>query len=850
MKIATNKINNLQQYKMSKNRTFDNKQSPQKYDTVNFTSNVVTEISEKATKICKTVTDKNKIITFNNANTLFESIEEVLGESYFKDLLNKAGLSITDNDKFIYNARTFRKDFLDSGLSLVLSPLSIINSIFKKLNIEPPAGFLRWWDEKSTHDKAYNQVLDIIEEFTQNGQKNSVLAEDEFELDRIQKNFKNTVGSNISKVKKEYDSKDERAINRLVTSFVSASYSAGDFYNISMLQKDNKEEADKASKNRFKQEMTRAVISALLTYFSLGAFNRHTKSNIWLNAGVIAGAALISEIASRMFLKTPLIPLTPKQAEKISQKNKAKEEKKNSANDKSNIAFKASLAKEQEIFKSFTKEDGTFSAINTLKASNAKEANTINENTAEQTPAKKSNIGKIIVGLLAGCNILYLILNAKSFAKGKSDIIDKFIDKIEKFKTFEKKFAKKKIESNICNIYNNLNVLKETANRQQNDSDKIIKVFEEHVSNYTQENIINMNAVTNNQPKIFEGAKETIFKKITANKELLKKVCNKFLELISEGKTSDEAISEIKEMFLKEEFQQEELNTVLQEMYEKISKLKISDNEKGIAHSIYTGITKTFTTIYTFLSAPAAGLVNIIKAKNKANEALLNKAMNKEMLYETKADYEPLAHLGEILKGLNEVKNKSTEQIEENNNKILEKIVKSSRNIESGPETGNLANISRSMVTLISSYFFVNDYRNKVLIESGGKDIEGANEERNERLMHKASNFFFNGTLMNTFNSIFAKALNKSLIGAALVAMATELTNEFMVRKSICQPIGKQESKEAIIKYEEEQLNKKGFMGWWSRTFKKITGKKTLTQKAGIDTNQQTHNSALYAHQG
>ena len=38
-----------------------------------------------------------------------------------------------------------------------------------------------------------------------------------------------------------------------------------------------------------------------------------------------------------------------------------------------------------------------------------------------------------------------------------------------------------------------------------------------------------------------------------------------------------------------------------------------------------------------------------------------------------------------------------------------------------------------------------------------------------------------------------------------------------------------------ILDYEEKQLSKKGLMGKWSRFFRKITGKKTLTQKAGIE---------------
>ena len=88
---------------------------------------------------------------------------------------------------------------------------------------------------------------------------------------------------------------------------------------------------------------------------------------------------------------------------------------------------------------------------------------------------------------------------------------------------------------------------------------------------------------------------------------------------------------------------------------------------------------------------------------------------------------------------------------------------------------------------------------------------------------------------MNTFNSIGKSLLNRSLLGATAIATVTEMTNEFLVRKSICQPVSKMNSREEILKYEEEQTNKKGLMGAWSRFFRKITGKKTLTQKAGLN---------------
>ena len=69
------------------------------------------------------------------------------------------------------------------------------------------------------------------------------------------------------------------------------------------------------------------------------------------------------------------------------------------------------------------------------------------------------------------------------------------------------------------------------------------------------------------------------------------------------------------------------------------------------------------------------------------------------------------------------------------------------------------------------------------------------------------------------------------MLGATAVAAATETTNEFLVRKSICQPVLPKNSKQEIIDYEQEQMAKKGFMGFWSRMYRKYTGKKSLTQK-------------------
>ena len=268
-------------------------------------------------------------------------------------------------------------------------------------------------------------------------------------------------------------------------------------------------------------------------------------------------------------------------------------------------------------------------------------------------------------------------------------------------------------------------------------------------------------------------------------------------------------------------------NKATGEFREKIIKSKA--DIPGVS-GLYSGLTKIIETIYTILSLPATAITWLIN-KNNAEAC---KTFDRLLELNTPNYKKELTELGNLFASAEKGNISFRLRAKDPSTYLAEEIGKRTRNVEIGAETGDLANISRTMVTAITTYFFVNDYRNRVLIESEGKDVEGANEEAKERLMHKLSNFVINGTLMNTFNNVFKGPLNDKLINAALVAGATETTNEFLVRKSICSPIGKKPSKQSIIEYEENQMNKKGFMGWWTRTFRKLTGKKSLTQKAGI----------------
>ena len=720
---------------------------------LSFTSDITRKINKETAQTI-----------FVGARELIDGIESSLGKGYFEDLLNKAQIEFSD-DTIIYANRTFLKDALGTVKAVVEIPMRFVSGVAKKLKLDVPNdSFLGTWIKKHEQELSYNKVIDIIDEYVR-----PVISKDgNINSQRANKLFSDTIGSNITRVKKNYESRDERTLNRIATSIVSALYSSADFYNISMLQKDDKSEATKSQKRRLKQELTRMALSAGFTFLTLGLFDRYTKKNIWLNASVIAGSTLLSEILSRIFSKTPLIPLSSKEAEKVSQKRK----KNLDQTDKAGLSFKARLAKEQNEFRKLMN--------NTPAIESKSKQEEVKENPI---PHKKPKVLKTVLGVFALVNILFI---ASSLLKGD--------------------LKAGKLKKEFCDRYKD-NIL------NNNITDEMVNKAKELSSKIKAENKIGKIKLLS-----FGSFKDLITKrKVEINLDELSDKLN-LLKSTSDG----EQISNIIDIYLGH----------IEKLKEKGKNVVSSKVDIPVVSGLYSGITKIFNTVGTILTAPSRLLFACLNKNYKESDVLF-----KEVIQEANPDYsKELVQLALACKlnGNSKLANLFNSKPRKDST-MVEIIKKRARNVEVGAETSELANISRTMVTAITTYFFVNDYRNSVLIESGGKDTEGAREETKERLMHKLSNFIINGTLMNTFNTIFKSVLNRSLLGATAVAAATEATNEFLVRKSICQPIGKKKSRQDIIDYEEKQMNKKGFMGWWSRTFKKITGKKSLTQKAGIN---------------
>ena len=133
-----------------------------------------------------------------------------------------------------------------------------------------------------------------------------------------------------------YDTKHERALNRLVSGLPPAIFLANDAYNLSRMMDDDPKKADKEKKTRFNQEATRILTSGYLTLITLGALNKYinnSKFGIMLMTGA---TVLFTEAFSRIANGKHIKRLTPEEARAENEKNNAPEKE-----IKPDTAFKA-----------------------------------------------------------------------------------------------------------------------------------------------------------------------------------------------------------------------------------------------------------------------------------------------------------------------------------------------------------------------------------------------------------------------------------------------------------------------------------------------------------------------------
>lgn len=779
--------------------------------------------------------NKIEIVTIANADIIVNELNKLCGDNYFSKLLAKAGLNIEEinKSKFIqYVNPTVTHDIKRTAISLVNVFITgfrkahklITNNDIKGKN-KLSAAMLRI-SEDVERNKYFDKVTEIAEALVK-GRKNLGNLANSDKTQEIADGVLDKLLKNITKNNKPYLTRDERSMNRLATSFVSAIFSANDYHNISMLQKNDTEEAKASAKDRFQQDMIRAGISAGLSYFTLGALDRYSKNSLLLNASVIALSAFISEITTRIIKHKSLVPLTPAKAKEIANKRKGVEgieqynkQTAQTQNKPATSTYKSDFSKNKEIFKNFTNTRGEFDSLNELSKQNIRNLNKASIQTDTNKKDNKNNkILKVAIGAIIISNIIYLV---KSLKKG--------------------------------DLKNSLNGIKYTLFKK--DSDKLNKL-KEQIKNPD-------NTSINKKIKEKIQSNKTIEKikgKIQDNKTI-EKIKNSRKSFLYETYSSDELISKLEA--IKATDKGKEIEDVINAYINKIGPDEIKElkvkKDRILLNALKGAFSKFYNTIYQICSMPARLVEFGLGKATELNESYSNwlkvhgiSTGNKD-IDDYKKEIEALAKLC-LNKGQSPISKKLNEKLEDlvdidripnvikklANNKLssnrktdeqLAGIIQDRiRQLGFELETGQLANYSRTLVTMISSFFFVNDYYNESLINSEGTDIEAAKVKRNEKIGHKIINYFSNGLFMNIFNSVFEGPLNSSVAKATLVAAATEVTNESTIRAFTCEPRVPLKSKEEIIEYEQKKLNRKGLAGAWSRFFRKITGKKTLTQK-------------------
>ena len=287
-----------------------------------------------------------------------------MGKELFEDVIEKHS-NLTKNlisidpknpDSIIINKKTIPHLAWDNAVDIVrVFPGDILNGVVQLLGKVP--GLKNWSAktlerpmfknirQRSKIEAKVNALTGMItyrdikienakEKFAKEaGKKISELTQDE--IAKITKDVDEKMGSNVFQTELKqfdpksgnYDTKHERALNRLVSGLPPAIFLATDAYNLSRMMDDDPKAANQEKKTRLKQETSRILTSGLLTLVTMGAFQKFinkSKAGIVLTTGI---TVLVTEMFSRLSNGKHITRLTPEQARKENERLNAPEAK-------------------------------------------------------------------------------------------------------------------------------------------------------------------------------------------------------------------------------------------------------------------------------------------------------------------------------------------------------------------------------------------------------------------------------------------------------------------------------------------------------------------------------------------
>ncbi len=218
-------------------------------------------------------------------------------------------------DGLVYPVKILPADMLNGAVEL-LQKFKPLKKWADKVHERP---FFKNIRQRSKHDSEMNALRGLFEV------KEKYYNNPKYTKDEVKSAIHQFKLKMFNPKSGNYDTKHERALNRLVSGLPPAIFLANDAYNLSRMMDDDPKQASKEKKTRFKQETARILTSGYLTLVTLGALQKYinnSKSGIMLMTGA---TVLVTEMFSRLSNGKHITRLTPEEARKENLKNNAPE---------------------------------------------------------------------------------------------------------------------------------------------------------------------------------------------------------------------------------------------------------------------------------------------------------------------------------------------------------------------------------------------------------------------------------------------------------------------------------------------------------------------------------------------
>lgn len=785
--------------------TISNKPLNQNSQNLSFKGFWYKPVLDEATK---------KVVTFNTSELLdiakkhLGSSAEDLFNSVQRSKLSEAKNMVSfDNGKITFQKKTIPHLIYDGIIYPVKNlPVDLLSASLKQLGKIKP--LQDWADSK------YNSKL--LKDLRQKSKIESKVNALRGLFETIEKNKNNPdISSELfqQSVKMfdvktgNYDTKHERSLCRIVSGSIPAFFLANDAYNLSMMYNNNKEDANKEQKARFKQELVRIGANAYLTLITLGALQKqinNSKLAIVLNTGL---TVLLTEMIARLSSGKAITRLTPEQAKAINAKNNKTEDK-----SKENKSAESKPAANTKVKKN---NDPLFSFSTLIKAT----AGIIIAGFGIKALRKNNKaVEKFFRDATKPFKEFYTKLTINPDYKISKETFNNVVRKLREsgFNELAQKYEDTVEASN-----------KATALRQVEESSKIkleglikdfhLETFTELIKKVKFENLSIENEAKLKKSNNINGAFDFV---TNMKNDEAKKLNSDYKNKVMAKFTNNDLLEYIKKS------NNQEVKDFLNKYREVYSSMQSSE-------FVHLGAkNKKIKPLIDFVIAPfkfAAGIVKFpYKLTNDIHEIFIKK---KDAKLPQPLEAKNINSLAISIDKMSKAVYKKDFNLKDFKDYVNDNILKAF-NVDNVSNISNneLANIAKTSATAATLWFLMTDNYNMAMLKSNGEDKEGAEEKFKGRFVQEMSRLFYQTLLIDLFNNSFRSQYNSSLLGMSWVTATCTFISEILNRKSIGMPV-LTHTKSELEEIENKKNNATGIVGGYYNFMARLTGKKTLAER-------------------